>query len=89
MSQIEEVIRRVAAGDAIVADVARYDVFAASEAWLAGDAERALRVLSVLEGSGDGPQLAIWALAEDLRAIAAVHSMTRSGTPQNHSKARR
>ena len=67
--------------EATVADVARYDVFAASEAWLAGDAGRALRVLSVLEGGGDGPQLAIWALAEDLRAIAAVQAMTRSGTP--------
>jgi DNA polymerase-3 subunit delta len=67
--------------EATVADVARYDVFAASEAWLAGDAARALRVLSVLEGSGDGPQLAIWALAEDLHAIAAVQSMARSGTP--------
>ena len=67
--------------EATVADVARYDVFAASEAWLAGDAGRALRVLSVLEGSGDGPQLAIWALAEDLRAIATVQAMTRAGTP--------
>ena len=67
--------------EATVADVARYDVFAASEAWLAGDAARALRVLSVLEGSGDGPQLAIWALSEDLHAIAAVQSMASSGTP--------
>jgi DNA polymerase-3 subunit delta len=64
-----------------VADVARYDVFAASEAWLAGDAARALRVLCVLESAGDGPQLAIWALAEDLHAIAAVHAMVGSGTP--------
>jgi len=67
--------------EATVADVARYDVFAASEAWLAGDAGRALRVLSVLEGSGDGPQLAIWALSEDLHAIAAVQSMASAGTP--------
>jgi DNA polymerase III subunit delta len=70
-----------AAVEATVADVARYDVFAASEAWLAGDAARALRVLSVLAESGDGPQLAIWALSEDLHAIAAVQSMARSGTP--------
>ena len=67
--------------EAAVADVARYDVFAASEAWLAGDAARVLRVLSVLEAEGDGPQLAIWTLGEDLHAIAAVLSMTRDGTP--------
>jgi DNA polymerase-3 subunit delta len=39
------------------------------------------RILSVLEAEGDGPQLALWALGEDLHAIAAVHAMTRSGTP--------
>jgi DNA polymerase III subunit delta len=67
--------------EAAIADVARYDVFAASEAWLSGDAGRALRVLSVLEASGDGPQLAIWALSEDLHAMAAAHAMVKSGTP--------
>lgn len=67
--------------EAAVADVARYDVFAASEAWLNGDAARALRVLSVLEAEGDGPQLAVWALGEDLHALAAVQAMTRDGTP--------
>jgi DNA polymerase-3 subunit delta len=67
--------------EAAVVDVARYDVFAASEAWLAGDAARALRILTVLEASGDGPQLAIWALGEDLHAIAAIQSMVRSGMP--------
>lgn len=66
---------------AAVADVARYDVFAASEAWLAGDAARALRILSVVEASGDGPQLALWALAEDLHAIASVQAMAAAGTP--------
>ena len=66
---------------AVVADVARYDVFAASDAWLGGDAARALRVLSVLEAEGDGPQLALWALGEDLHTLAAVQAMTRDGMP--------
>ncbi len=70
-----------AAVEAAVTDVARYDVFAASEAWLAGEAARALRVLSVLEAEGDGPQLAVWALGEDLHALAAVQAMTSAGTP--------
>jgi DNA polymerase-3 subunit delta len=67
--------------EAAVADVARYDVHAASEAWLAGDAPRVLRVLSVLEAEGDGPQLAVWTLGEDLHALAAVQAMVREGTP--------
>lgn len=67
--------------EAAVADVARYDVFAASEAWLNGDAARVLRVLSVLEAEGDGPQLALWALGEDLHALAAVQAMMRDGLP--------
>jgi DNA polymerase-3 subunit delta len=67
--------------EAAVADVARYDVFAASEAWLAGDASRAARILVSLAAGGDGPQLAIWALGEDLHALAAIEAMTREGTP--------
>ena len=64
-----------------VADVARYDVFQLSEAWLAGDAPRALRVLAVLEAEGDAPIQAIWQLSEDVHALAAVHTMVRDGTP--------
>lgn len=64
-----------------VADVARYDVFAASEAWLTGDASRVHRILSVLRSEGDGPQLVIWSLGEDLHAIAAVQAMTQRGLP--------
>jgi len=66
---------------AAVADVARYDVFGASEAWLAGDAARVVRILCVLEAEGDGPQLGVWALGEDLRAVAVVQSLMRSGMP--------
>jgi DNA polymerase-3 subunit delta len=64
-----------------IADVARYDVFQLSEAWLAGDATRVLRILSVLQAEGDAPVPAIWQLAEDVHAIAAVHTQVRDGTP--------
>jgi len=64
-----------------IANVARYDVFALSEAWLAGDATRVLRILSVLQAEGDAPVPAIWQLAEDVHAIAAVHTQVRGGTP--------
>ena len=56
-------------------------IFAASEAWLGGDAARAIRVIDTLRADGDGPQLVVWALADDLHALAAVHAMTARGTP--------
>ena len=64
-----------------VADVARYDVFELSEAWLAGDAARAVRVLRALEAEGEAATLAVWQLSEDLHALAAVTTMMRGGTP--------
>ena len=66
---------------AAIADVARYDVFQLSEAWLAGDATRVLRILSALQAEGDAPIQAIWQLVEDVHAIAAVHTMVRAGSP--------
>jgi len=65
----------------VVADVARYDVFQLSEAWLAGDAARALRILAVLESEGEGVNLAVWQLGEDLHALAHVQRAVESGTP--------
>ena len=66
-----------------IANVARYDVFQLSEAWLAGDAPRVLRILRSLQAEGDAPVPAIWQLVEDVHAIAAVHTMVRSGTPMS------
>jgi len=68
---------------AAIANVSRYDVFQLSEAWLAGDAARALRVLGSLQVEGDTPIPAIWQLAEDVHAIAAVHTMLREGVPMS------
>jgi DNA polymerase-3 subunit delta len=64
-----------------VADVARYDIFELSEAWLAGDASRTVRIVRALEAEGESPTLAIWQLSEDLHAIATVAALVRSGTP--------
>jgi DNA polymerase-3 subunit delta len=64
-----------------VADVARYDVFQLSEAWLAGDSARALRILEVLEAEGEAPTLAVWQLGEDLHALAGVLQAVHGGTP--------
>ena len=70
-----------AAVEAAVADVARYDVFELSEAWLAGDAPRTLRILRALEAEGEPATLAIWQLGEDVHALAAAAMMVRAGTP--------
>jgi DNA polymerase-3 subunit delta len=57
---------------ASVADSARFDVFRLSDAVLAGEAERALRVLAGLRAEGTEPTLVLWALARALRDIGAA-----------------
>ena len=64
-----------------VTDVARYDVFQLSEAWLAGDAARALRIIAALEAEGEGIQLLLWQLSEDIHALAFALEAAASGTP--------
>jgi DNA polymerase-3 subunit delta len=64
-----------------VADVSRFDVFQLSEAWLGGDAARALRILVALEAAGEGVPLLLWQLGEDLHALASVVAAASAGTP--------
>ena len=64
-----------------VTDVARYDVFQLSEAWLGSDAARALRIIAALEAEGEGIQLLLWQLGEDIHALASVLEATGSGSP--------
>jgi len=63
-----------------VMDVARYDVFKLSEAMLAGDAERYARILDGLKAEGTATVLILWAVAEDIRALAKVsRAMQQTG----------
>src|SRR5438445_4802886 len=64
-----------------VADVSRFDVFQLSEAWLAGDAARAFRILAATQAAGEGVPLLLWQLGEDLHALASVLTATTAGTP--------
>jgi len=67
-----------------VMDVARYDVFKLSEAMLAGDAERYARILDGLHAEGTATVLILWAIAEDIRALAKVsRAMQQSGNLAN------
>ena len=68
-----------------VADVARFDVFQLSEAWLSGDAPRVCRIIAALEGEGEGMPLLIWQLGEDLHALAQVLDAMASGTPRGEA----
>ncbi len=55
-----------------LADSARFDVFRLSEAALAGDAGRALRVLAGLRAEGIEPTLVLWALIKALRDLSGA-----------------
>jgi DNA polymerase-3 subunit delta len=55
-----------------VMDVARYDVLKLSEAMLSGDAARYARILDGLRAEGTATVLVLWAIAEDIRALAKV-----------------
>jgi DNA polymerase-3 subunit delta len=67
--------------EAATADVARYDVFQLSEAWLAGNPARAMHILTALQAEGEPVTLAVWQLTEDVHALSRVLADVRDGTP--------
>jgi DNA polymerase-3 subunit delta len=66
-----------------VTNVARYDAYAASESLLAGDIARYARVIEGLRGEGEAPNLVLWALAEDLRALMRIQEGLDAGRPMD------
>ncbi|MGL6070719.1 DNA polymerase III subunit delta [Craterilacuibacter sp.] len=62
-----------------VANVARFDVFHLSSAWLQGDAARVVRMLEGLEAEGEAPVLVLWALAEDVRMLLKLRQGMKDG----------
>lgn len=64
-----------------ISDSARYDLFALPDAALSGDRARVHRILITLAAEGTAPALVLWALARELRMLAAVsHAAQRGGT---------
>ena len=55
-----------------VLNVARYDLDGLREALLAGDAGRLTRTLDGLQQEGEAPPLVLWAMTEEIRALALV-----------------
>ncbi|HEX2198881.1 MAG TPA: DNA polymerase III subunit delta [Burkholderiales bacterium] len=62
-----------------VANVARYDAYAACEALLAGDPARYVRVIDGLKSEGEAPSLVLWALSEELYALARIQAGVAAG----------
>lgn len=55
-----------------VLNVARYDLDGLREALLAGDVARLTRTLDGLQQEGEAPPLILWAMTEEVRALAQV-----------------
>lgn len=64
-----------------VMNVARYDVFKLSEAMLAGDVPRLVRMLEGLRGEGEATVLVLWALTEEIRVLCKVRTGLDAGRP--------
>ncbi len=65
-----------------LADSARFDLFALTDAALVGDRARVQRILSVLRGEGTAEILVLWVLARELRMLAeAAGAIARRTSP--------
>jgi DNA polymerase-3 subunit delta len=64
-----------------VFDVARFDVFDLGAVLIAGDAQHLARVLDGLQGEGAAPPLVLWAVTEEIRAVARFLIALAAGRP--------
>jgi len=64
-----------------VLDVARFDLDGLREALLAGDTARLVRTLDGLQHEGEAPPLVLWAITEEVRALAQIRSGLAEGLP--------
>jgi DNA polymerase-3 subunit delta len=64
-----------------VLNVARYDVFKLSEAMLAGDPGRLVRMLEGLKGEGEALPLVLWAVSEEIRTLLKLKAGMAQGRP--------
>lgn len=64
-----------------VLNVARYDIDKLRQAIVEGDPVRCTRLLEGLQGEGTAPPLVLWALANEVRTLAALASGLAAGQP--------
>ncbi len=66
-----------------LADQARFDVYALTDAALLGDFSRVLRIKSRLKSEGVEPVIVIWALVKEIRMLAAITAGEQMGNSRN------
>jgi DNA polymerase-3 subunit delta len=64
---------------ALVADNARYDVYGLVDSALAGQAARGVHMLHGLEAEGTPAPVVLWALAREIRQLAAMAALVAAG----------
>ncbi|HYQ72105.1 MAG TPA: DNA polymerase III subunit delta, partial [Gammaproteobacteria bacterium] len=64
---------------ALVADNARYDVYGLVDSALAGQVARSVRMLHGLDAEGTPAPVALWALAREIRQLAAMAALVADG----------
>ena len=64
-----------------VLNVARYDLDGVRESLLAGDVARLTRTLDGLQQEGEAPPLVLWAMTEEVRALAVVKTGLKERQP--------
>lgn len=62
-----------------VANVARFDIFQLSAAWMSGNSERILRLLEGLASEGNEPVLLLWVISEDIRTLIRLLAALKQG----------
>lgn len=62
-----------------VANSSRYDVYKLTDAAIAGDARRAVRILGGLRAEGVEPVIVMWAITRELRTLAGLDDAVRQG----------
>ena len=62
-----------------VANSSRYDVYKLTDAAIAGDARRAVRILGGLRAEGVEPVIVMWAITRELRTLAMLDDAVRQG----------
>jgi DNA polymerase III subunit delta len=62
-----------------VANSSRYDVYKLTDAALAGDANRSVKILGGLKSEGVEPVIVVWALTRELRTLARLDDVIRQG----------
>lgn len=64
---------------AAVSDSSRYDIYGLADAALQGQPARCSKILQVLKQDGTEPPVVLWALAKELRSLAAIQQAQQTG----------